>query len=89
MKPIAILLTVTFLGLQYKLWFGEGSVPHVYQLKQQLQNQQLQNQSLFSRNSEVEAELVELKSGNQSLVEIARNELGMVKSGEVYYQIID
>ena len=89
MKPIVFVLTVVFLGMQYKLWFGDGSIPHVYQLKQQLENQQRKNQGLLSRNSEIDAEVIELKSGNQSLVEIARNELGMVKADETYYQILD
>lgn len=75
--------------LQYKLWVGEGSVPQVYALKQQLQAQQQINADLAMRNKAIEAQIKELKSGSEALEEIARNDLGMIASDETYYQIID
>ena len=43
----------------------------------------------MGRNRAVEADIIELKSGEQALEERARYELGMVKEGELYYQFVD
>ena len=43
----------------------------------------------MARNQAVEADIAELKSGEQALEERARYDLGMVKQGEIYYQVVD
>lgn len=74
--------------LQYRLWFGKASVPKVIQLKQQLEQQLQQNDKLQQRNQVLIAEVKDLKSGHQAIEERARNELGMVKKGETFYQVV-
>lgn len=48
-----------------------------------------QNDKLAARNKALEADIKELKSGDQALEEQARYELGMIKQNEVYYQFVD
>lgn len=84
---IAILVLLLF-TLQLTLWFGEGSLSEVWQLRQQVERQQLDNQLLRERNAALEAEVRDLKQGLDAIEERARNELGMVKQGERFYQII-
>ena len=89
MRALILLLLLTLAALQYKLWLGDGSMMQWQQLKQQLAEQEDQNQKLAARNQAIEADIIELKSGEQALEEQARAELGMVKDGEVYYQFAD
>lgn len=89
MRTIGLFLVLILLSLQYKLWFGDGSVIQWAQLHKKLASQEETNNKLAARNRAVEADIVELKSGDQAIEEQARYDLGMVKQGEVYYQFID
>lgn len=89
MRTILIVLTVALLSLQYKLWLGDGSVSQGQQLEKKIADQVKENERLVSRNHGIEADIIELKSGDQALEEQARYELGMVKNDEVYYQFIE
>lgn len=85
---IAVLLGLTLL-LQYRLWVGEGSVAEAWSLRQAVENQQRQNLALRMRNQALEAEVQDLKQGMDAIEERARSELGMIREGETFYQIID
>jgi len=89
MRPMLIVLMVSFVALQHKLWLGDGNVIQWMQLQKKLNLQQTLNNQLVTRNKALEADIQELKSGNQALEEQARAELGMVKEGEVFYQFLD
>lgn len=89
MRTIGLLLLLVLLSLQYKLWFGDGSVLQSAQLDKKLALQEETNNKLAARNRAVEADIAELKSGDQALEEQARFDLGMVKQGETYYQFVD
>lgn len=89
MRPTIIVLIFLLLGIQLKLWLGDGSVKQWLHLERKLAEEEEQNQLLAARNRAVEADILELKSGEQALEEQARYELGMVKEGEVFYQCRD
>lgn len=73
---------------QYRIWIGDGSYEEVYQLQKKIEKQKLENASLKERNQRLYAEVVDLKNGLAAVEERARTELGMVKQGETFYQII-
>ena len=85
---IAVLL-VAFVALQYRLWVGEGSLAEVAGLKNQLADQQAELETLKARNQELRDEIDELKKGLAAVEARARGELGMIKEGETFYQIIE
>lgn len=89
MKLILATLVALFALLQYDLWFGESSLPDLWQLQQSIEQQQQQNQALKERNASLEAEVKDLKQGLHAIEERARSELGMVKKGEVFIQVVD
>lgn len=89
MRIIIACLLLVLIGLQYKLWMGDGSVLQWMQLQKKLTRQQEKNKQIEARNRVIEANICELKSGEQALEEQARFELGMVKEGEVYYHFIE
>ncbi|MBC9249723.1 cell division protein FtsB [Pseudomonas alcaligenes] len=84
-----VVLVLILSGLQYRLWVGEGSLAQVTELKRQIAEQQGENERLLERNRILEAEVLELKQGTETVEERARHELGMVKEGETLYQLAE
>lgn len=82
-----LVLGSLFGGLQYRLWSGPGSTPAARALRVQIEAQALENKGLHERNDQAYAEILELKSGLETVEERARNELGMVKPGETLYML--
>jgi len=89
MRWLVWLLVVLLVLLQYKLWVGDGSFAEVWDLYQQVEMQREENQQLRERNHALEAEVQDLKQGLGAIEERAREELGMIKEGETFYQIIE
>jgi cell division protein FtsB len=89
MKWLTGLLVVLLLGLQYKLWIGEGSVAEVWQLRQALEAQRAENEELRNRNAALDAEVTDLKTGLDAIEERARRDLGMIRSDEVFFQVVE
>ena len=76
-----LVLILLLAGLQYRLWVGDGSLAEIAELKRQIAAQQGENRHLLERNRILEAEVLELKKGMETVEERARHELGMVKEG--------
>lgn len=89
MKVVMILLTVILLLLQYRLWFSHDGLPAVLYLHRQVELQRQDNAVLEERNKMLAADVHDLKSGLDALEERARNDLGMIKLGETFFQIIE
>lgn len=75
--------------LQYRLWFGNGSMTEVHHLEKQISQMEEKNQQLKERNLSLTAEVLDLKQGQEAIEERARSEMGMIKYDETFYQIID
>jgi len=88
MKILITILILVLIGLQYKLWFGDGSLSEVVQLTRELELQKQKLQELESRNRILEAQVLDLQSGLDAFEEKARNDLGMIKQGETFIQLI-
>jgi len=87
MRWIKLALIVLILLLQYPLWFGKGGWLKVWDLNRQVEAQKQNNQQAQTRNAVLDAEVRDLKQGTAAIEERARSELGMVKRGEVFFQI--
>jgi cell division protein FtsB len=75
--------------LQYPLWFGSGGFLTLLQLQREIDHQRVENARLRERNQALEAEVADLKQGLAAIEERARSELGMVKKGETFYQVVE
>ncbi len=84
-----LILSLLFINLQYHLWFGKGSYQEYYANKRMLEQQKQENTALKNRNDALAAEVVDLKQNLSAIEELARMELGMIKRGEVFYQIVE
>jgi cell division protein FtsB len=89
MKIVTLILVVLLLLLQYPLWLGRGGWLKVWELHRQVVQQQQTNAQTAARNATLDADVRDLKQGTEAIEERARNDLGMVKKDEVYYQILD
>ncbi|MFT3758607.1 cell division protein FtsB [Thauera sp.] len=84
--PILILLALVVL-LQYPLWLGKGGWLRVWEVNRLLQAQRAENLRLEQRNAGLDAEVRDLKSGNEAIEERARFELGLTRPQEIYVQV--
>ena len=89
MRIITGILVLLFALLQYDLWVGEGSLASAWRLQQSVKTQQQENDSLKERNAALAAEVMDLKQGLDAIEERARNELGMIKEGETFIQVVE
>ena len=89
MKKLGVLLLLLLVYLQYRLWVGEGSLSDVWQLHREVEQQRQENIQLRERNEVLNAEVLDLKQGLDAIEEHAREDLGMVKDGETFYQVVE
>ena len=82
-------LVVAIAGLQYRLWLGDGSVAEIMDLRAAIEVQREENERLYARNRELEAEVIDLKTGLESIEYRARRDLGMTRKDETFYQIVE
>ena len=88
MRWISLILVVLILLLQYPLWLGKGGWFKVWDIDRQVEAQKQINQKTQTRNMVLDAEVHDLKQGTEAIEERARNELGMIKRDEVFFQIV-
>ena len=88
MKTLAAILAVLLVALQYPLWTGKGGWMRAWDLERNLAQQHENNAKLKARNDALDAEVRDLKEGNEAIEERARLELGMVKRDEIFYQVV-
>ena len=89
MKYLPHTLIVLIIAIQYPLWLGKGSWLKVWEFSRQVSQQKEKNVQLATRNAGLDAEVRDLKQGIDAVEERARAEFGMIKSDEIFYQIID
>ena len=85
---IKLLLLVMLVYLQSILWIGEGSLADVRRLKQSIVELEQKNKSLQERNQQLIDEIDALRNGLDLIEHRAREDLGFIKEGEVFYHII-
>ena len=88
-KILMLVLLIAVMGLQYRLWIGEGSFAMVSVLQGKVDEKQKEIELLKNRNDVLAAELDALKSGDLVIEQRARTDLGMIKSNETFYLIVD
>ena len=89
MKNLLLLLVLLLVYLQYRLWFDDGSLQDAWELHQDVELQRHENVELRERNAALEAEVTDLQQGLDAIEEHAREDLGMVKKGETFYQVVE
>lgn len=88
MKVLVACLCALLLALQWRLWFGEGSLQQVARLSEEARGARAAVLRLRTRDRELAAEVTDLKSGLEAIEERARTELGMVGGTETFYRFV-
>lgn len=89
MRLLIVVLVAVLVALQFRLWVGEGSLADIHGLKNEIAAQEDELARLRARNQELQAEVMDLREGIDALEERARRDLGMIKPGEIFIQVIE
>jgi len=89
MRKLIVFLVILLVYLQYRLWLGDGGLLELWNVHQEVEAQQDENVRLRERNEALNAQVLDLKQGQDAIEERAREDMGMVKQGETFYQIVE
>ena len=89
LRWVALILLALLIALQVKLWSDAGGMREVDALRAAVKKQADENQRLQQRNQALAADVSDLKSGEQAVEARARAELGLIKPGETFYQVVE
>ncbi len=87
-RIVAGLLLAGVLALQYRLWVSPNGMRDVWRTEQAIEAQKVENQRLAERNRTLAAEVHDLKEGRAAIEERARTDLGMIRAGETFFQVV-
>ena len=88
-KWLSFSLALLVVALQLRLWIGQGSITEQIALEKELTQFRETNAELRARNERLVVEVEEFRSGLDSVEEMAREELGMIRQGEIFYVVVD
>jgi cell division protein FtsB len=88
-KALAALLGALILLIQYPLWLGKGGWLRAWEFERQVSLQRDHNSRREVRNSALAAEVRDLKQGTEAIEERARYDLGMVRSDELFFHVVE
>jgi len=88
-KKSTVFLLVLIALLQYRLWLGDGGVAELQELQDRIEKLTEESEKRRERNAALEADVRDLKEGTDAIEERARQELGMIKQGETFVQVIE
>lgn len=88
MRILIVILIGLLALLQYRLWFGDGGYADIHMLEQRVTVQREENDALLARNRELQAEVEDLRERLDAVEERARSELGLIREGEEFYQVV-
>lgn len=89
MRSLLAGLIALLLIVQYRLWFAEGGLAEASRLRDQLAKAEAENAELKSRNEALTIEVLALQGGTEAVEQRARENLGLIKEDEVYYQFVE
>ena len=87
MRVAFLVLVALLAAIHAELWFGNGGVPRVMTLRDQVDAQQKANAQAQARNDQLAAEVRDLQECLEMVEEKARTELGIVNPDEIYVQL--
>ena len=86
-KVVSLAVIATLLvSLQYSLWIGKQNVSDLVKLNRQVDEVQKENIEFRSRNDQLHVDVIDIKNGE--IETHARYDLGLIKRGETFYQIV-
>ncbi len=87
-RLLGIVLLVLLVMLQFSLW-GDDGLLHWWSLRDANEQERLINHGLKEQNEALAREVRDVKTGVSAIEEKAREDLGMVKPGEMFFRVIE
>lgn len=87
-RMVIIALVVVLAGLQYRLWIADGGWAEVHRLAGMKEELAQANDKRLARNDALQAEVDDLKSGENATEGRARADMGMIKRDEQFFLTI-
>ncbi len=88
LRTIIFCLIALVAALQYALWFGKSNVVDLVHLRHFVNELEQENLALRERNNRLHADVNEIKNRVEAIEARAREQLGLIKPGETYYQVV-
>lgn len=89
MKILLSVIILLVILLQYRLWYGDGGIAEIRAYQQRLDDLKEHVEEKRERNEALYAEVEDLRKGQEALEERARDELGMIREGETFFQVLE
>lgn len=90
MKKYLIAFLIAIIAtLQVKLWSGDGSILEVFALNAKINKLKDDINTSYQNNELLKYEIANLKADSTAIEEAARVELGMIKPGESFFQVVE
>ena len=88
MRILGAFLVAMIVLIQYPLWLGKGGWLRAWDMDRQVEAQKARNHQLEIRNAALAAEVKDLKQGTEAIEERARQEMGMLRPDEIFFQYL-
>ena len=89
MKILLSIIILLVALLQYRLWYGDGGIEEIQSYQLRLDDLKKKVDEKKQRNEALNAEILDLKKGQEAIEERAREELGMIKEDETFFQVLE
>ncbi len=83
-----ILLSIIFVWLQFRLWWGEGSFSENTVLKDEIENLKNNLDEKLKVNLALRKDIDNLKNSTEVLEELARERLGLIQPDEHFFRVL-
>jgi cell division protein FtsB len=84
-KKYLLFLAFFIAAMAFFTLFGERGVVQIYQLKEEREKIRMVNARLGEENRKLAEQIGRMRSSREEVEKIAREELGLVKKGEIVY----
>ena len=88
MRILGAILVALIVLIQYPLWLGKGGWLRAWDMERQVEAQKAKNRQLEIRNAALAAEVKDLQRGTEAIEERARQEMGMLRPDEIFFQYV-
>ncbi len=89
MKILVAIIILLIIHFQYRLWLGDGSLKETRGYQQRLVELKKLGEEKRQRNAKLMAEVMDLQNGKEAIEERAREDLGMIRPEETFFQVIE
>lgn len=89
MRLLQLVLLGLIVMLQYRFWFADNGFVDRQRLDAEISTVKAEIEVIEQKNAALEARVFDLKNGTDAIEELARQNLGLIKPGEVFIMTVE